>query len=67
VRALAGDELNAVENFVRGIVEIVDNDDFIASLKEGDTGEGANVAAATVFQNQLESNFTMRRRRELTQ
>lgn len=45
--SLAADELDAVEDFVRGVVEVVDDDDLVVCLEEGEGSEGANVAGAT--------------------
>lgn len=45
--SLAADELDAVEDFVRGVVEVVDDDDLVVGLEEGEGSEGANVAGAT--------------------
>lgn len=47
VRSFTADEFNAVEDFWRGIVEVVDYDDSVVGLEEGEGGEGANVARAT--------------------
>lgn len=44
---LAGEELNAVDAFFGGIVQVVNNDDFVASLEEGEDGERADVAHTT--------------------
>lgn len=44
--ALAGDELDAVEDFVGGVVEVVDDYDLVVCFEEGECGEGANVARA---------------------
>ena len=46
-RALAGDELYAVEDFVGGVVKVVDDDDLVVCFEERERGEGANVARAT--------------------
>ena len=46
--ALAADELDAVDDFGRRVVEIVDNDDLVVCLEEGKGREGANVAGTTV-------------------
>lgn len=43
---LAADELNAVEDFLGRVVEVVDDDDLVASLQEGERCERANVAGA---------------------
>lgn len=50
---LARDQLNAVQSLRRGVVEVVSNDDLVASLKQGEGGEGANVAGATVKEGQI--------------
>jgi hypothetical protein len=47
-RSLAANELDSIDNFWRGIVEIVDDDDLVISLEKGKSREGANVARATV-------------------
>ena len=44
---LAADELDAVERFGGGVVEVVDDDDLIVGFEEGEGGEGADVARAT--------------------
>ncbi len=46
--SLAADQLDAVEDFVGGVVEVVDDDDFVAGFEEGEGGEGADVACASV-------------------
>lgn len=46
--SLATDELDAVEDFVGGVVEIVDDDHFVVVFEEGESSERANVAGATV-------------------
>lgn len=45
--SLAANELDAVEDFVRGVVEVVDDNDLVVCLEEGEGSEGANVAGAT--------------------
>ena len=45
---LATDELDAVDDFGRRVVEVVDDDDLVVCLEEGEGCEGANVAGATV-------------------
>lgn len=47
VRTLAGEHLNAVDDLGGAIGEVVDDDDFVVGLEEGDDGEGTDVAAAT--------------------
>lgn len=44
---LAGDQLNAVQSLGGGIVQVVSNDDLVASLQQSEGGERANVARAT--------------------
>ena len=44
---LASDQLDAVDAFFRGIVKVVDDDNLVASLKQGKDCERSNVAAAT--------------------
>ncbi len=46
LRFLAGDEFDTAEDFLGGVVEIVDYDDFIVGLEEGEGSEGAYVARA---------------------
>ena len=46
-RSLAADELDAVHDFWGGVVEVVDDDDFVVCLEEGKGCEGANVAGST--------------------
>lgn len=45
--ASAGDELDAVDALLGGVVEVVNNDDLVAGLLKSYNGVGANVAAAT--------------------
>jgi hypothetical protein len=44
---LAADELDAVDDFLGGVVEVVDDDDLVVCLEERERCEGANVASAT--------------------
>lgn len=44
---LARDQLNTVESLSRGIVQVISNDDLVASLEQGKSGEGANVTGTT--------------------
>ena len=46
--SLAADELNAIDDFRRRVVEIVNDDDLVVSLKKSESCEGANVARATI-------------------
>lgn len=47
VGAAAADELDAVEGNLGGVVEVVDDDDVVAVLEQGQRGEGTNVAGST--------------------
>lgn len=47
VRATATDELNAIKGHFGGVVKIVDDDNIVAMLEEGQRGERANVASST--------------------
>ena len=44
---LAADELDAVEDLLGGVVEVVDDDDLVVGLEKGESGERADVAGAT--------------------
>jgi hypothetical protein len=44
---LAGDQFNAVQSLGGGVVQVVSNDDLVASLQQSEGGERANVARAT--------------------
>lgn len=44
---LAADGLDTVQSLSGGVVEVVGNDDLVASLQQSQGGEGANVARAT--------------------
>jgi hypothetical protein len=46
-RLATADELNSVEDLRRGVVEVVDYDDVVVGLEQGQRGEGANVARST--------------------
>jgi hypothetical protein len=46
-RSLAADELDAIDDLLWRVVEIVDDDDLVVGLKKGEGREGANVACAT--------------------
>lgn len=43
----AGDELDAIDDFLGRVVEVVDDDNFVAGIKERERCERANVAGAT--------------------
>lgn len=45
---LAGDQLNALQGFGGGVVQIVRDDNLVASLEKSEGGEGANVARSTI-------------------
>lgn len=47
LRALAADDLDAVDSLLSGIVEVVDDDDLVSGIEESECGEGTNVPAAT--------------------
>lgn len=44
---LAADSLNAVEGLGGGVVQVVCNDDLVASLEQGESGKGTNVTGTT--------------------
>jgi hypothetical protein len=46
-RSLAANELDAVDDFWRGVVKVVDDDDFVVCFEECKGRERANVAGAT--------------------
>jgi len=45
--SLAANELNAVYDFWRGVVEVVDDDDLVICLEKCEGREGANIAGTT--------------------
>jgi hypothetical protein len=45
---LATDKLNTLESLGRRVVQVVGNDDLVASLEKSEGGERANVARATM-------------------
>lgn len=45
---LAGDQFNAVDDFGRRVVQVVSNDNLVASLEEGEGREGADIARSSV-------------------
>ena len=47
LRPLPADELNAVDDFFRRIVEVIHNYDLVIGLEEGQCREGANVARSS--------------------
>lgn len=47
-RAAAAELLDAVEDDLEGVVEVVDDDDIVAVFEEGEGGKGANVAGSSV-------------------
>jgi hypothetical protein len=46
--SLAADGLDAVEDFLGRVVEVVDNDDLVVGLEQGEGCEAADVSGATV-------------------
>ena len=44
---LAADSLNTVEGLGGGVVQVISDDDLVASLEQGEGGEGANVTGTT--------------------
>jgi hypothetical protein len=46
--ALPADELYAIDNLLRRIVQTVDNDDLVVGLQQSKRSEGADVASATI-------------------
>jgi hypothetical protein len=44
--SLAADEFNAIDNFRRRVVQVVDNDDLVVCFQKSESCEGANVACA---------------------
>lgn len=46
-RSLAADELDAIDDFWRGVVEVIDNNDLVVGFEKSESSEGANVARAT--------------------
>lgn len=61
---LAADQLNAVQSLGGGVVQVVSNDDLVASLQQSEGGERANVARATagrlVFGSQWHRSLNLR-------
>lgn len=47
-RTLARDQLDAVDDLLGRVVQVVDDDDLVVGLKQSKGGERANVAGATV-------------------
>ena len=45
--SLAADQLDAVQDLLGGVVEVVDDDDLVVGLEESERGERADVAGAT--------------------
>jgi hypothetical protein len=42
------DQLDAVQSYLRGVVEVIDNDYFIAMFEQGQSRERPNIASASV-------------------
>lgn len=47
VGAATGDELNSVEGNLGRVVEVIDDNDIVAVLEEGEGSKATNVASAT--------------------
>ena len=45
--SLAADQLDAVQDLLGGVVEVVDDDDLVVGLEESERGERADVASTT--------------------
>jgi hypothetical protein len=45
--SLAADQLDAVQDLLGGVVEVVDDNDLVVGLEESERGERADVAGAT--------------------
>lgn len=52
---LARDQLNALQGLGGRVVQVISHDDLIASIEEGEGGEGANVARSTIWRGQPRS------------
>lgn len=48
---LAANSLNTVEGLGGGVVQVISDNDLVASLEEGKGGEGANVTGTTMELN----------------
>jgi hypothetical protein len=51
---LAADELDAVQDLLGGVVEVVDDDDLVVGLEKGKSGERADIAGTTGEKSMLE-------------
>jgi hypothetical protein len=51
--SLAADELDAVDDFLRRVVEVVNDDDLVVCLKKCESCKGANVARTTAMSQSL--------------
>lgn len=60
-RALASDELDAIEAFLRGIVQVVDDDDVVASFLKSDDSVRANIAAAAINSSVISPSLQVQR------
>ena len=47
-RSLSANQFYTIEDLLGGVVEVVDDDYFVAGFKEGEGGERADIACATV-------------------
>jgi hypothetical protein len=45
--SLAADQLDAVQDLLGGVIEVVDDDDLVVGLEESERGERADVPGAT--------------------
>lgn len=45
---LPAEELNSIENFLGRVVQVVSDDDFVASFQKSQSGERADVARSSV-------------------
>lgn len=48
----ASQQFNAADDFLRRVVLVVDNDNLITGLDEGDSGERANIAGSTILESE---------------
>lgn len=54
-RATAAKDLDAIQDYLGGVVKAVNDDHIVAVLEQGERGERANVARATTEQGEGES------------
>ena len=60
VRSFAADKFYAIDDLLRRIVEIVYDNDFVASVEEGEGGKGANVASTPARKSLAAEPFAIR-------